>query len=576
MSNANFTGLKPLAGSLDYSELPASGGQDKYNRVVREAQKTRTLIETIRSSSVSAGGGLTGGGNFGSNKLTISLGTPSTLVAGASPAPSGSTHSHGFITPNQTEATNGAEDTKVITPLSASWAVTGRIATNAQSIAGTVTDRILSPEGNILYVNNRKATTSQVIAGTNNTNLVTTKKVEEYVDGNIATEQEVITATNDTKFVLEKDIDGPLESNIDPIAEEAREQTLRYARSVVKRGGVVISNYYYPNVIFTSAVITDATWIGGRGVYAVTFSAQGFGDGTGVALVSVSGRSIIDVPVFTGAGANSIAWSPVLGVTVVAHPQGIASSTNLVDWTNRLIGPRINRVIWADSLGLFVAIGDGTYTSSNGINWTLVNPTAYIIKDLIWCEEIGTLLAVGVTTATTSAYFRSTNGGATWTMVASPYIVNAVTYMRNLNRIVSVVEPTPAQGNVTISQYSNDGGATWITVNKPAEYQMKYDDVVWSPELGMLRANTGTVVNVSTDPEYATYILPYSLSTDGINWTHHHINRSSTKMYVGDKARIAWNEDYGSFFEVGVGAIGVTGGITMTSVPSPDWIPDYI
>lgn len=136
----------------------------------------------------------------------------------------------------------------------------------------------------------------------------------------------------------------------------------------------------------------------------------------------------------TGAGWNSIAYSPSLGMFVACNNvvgnnnNTIAYSTNAgTSWTGVTAANidggsaswTISAICWSPSLGMFCAVsGAGPtttkriLTSTNGTTWTAqVLPDASIVlNDVCWSKDLSLFVAVG----NTNAIYHSADG-VTWT-----------------------------------------------------------------------------------------------------------------------------------------------------------------
>lgn len=67
------------------------------------------------------------------------------------------------------------------------------------------------------------------------------------------------------------------------------------------------------------------------------------------------------------------AYSPSLDVAVIGSTSGIYYRTKTGSWTYvTFSGSSVNGVCWCPTLSLFVAVGSGTWISSDGIHWTSV------------------------------------------------------------------------------------------------------------------------------------------------------------------------------------------------------------
>lgn len=170
------------------------------------------------------------------------------------------------------------------------------------------------------------------------------------------------------------------------------------------------------------------------------------------------------------------------------------------------------KVVWADFLGLFVAItqqdGSGTQvaTSPDGETWTLRSTPGDINWNSITVNEsAGKLVVVG--TGDVGAIMTSADA-ITWTPHNAPEVVQAraVVYSPELDLYISV----GSLGTNRIMKSSD--GETWTPVVAPVLNQ--WYGLVWSSALGLFVATaaTGTGNQVMTSPDGDTWTIR---TTDG-------------------------------------------------------------
>jgi len=131
--------------------------------------------------------------------------------------------------------------------------------------------------------------------------------------------------------------------------------------------------------------------------------------GTNVAASSVNGKvwtaQAIPAGIYTGVGANG-------SIAVAVGGSGILStSLDGLTWAAQpaIVGnPTLNRKVpWSKSLGLFVGVGTGAYSSPDGITWT--SGSGVTFQSVEWSPDLGLFAALRGSSAT---MYTSTNGTA--------------------------------------------------------------------------------------------------------------------------------------------------------------------
>lgn len=181
-------------------------------------------------------------------------------------------------------------------------------------------------------------------------------------------------------------------------------------------------------------------------------------------------------------------------------------------------------VVWADTLGLFVAGGEHLdqgpiATSSDGVSWS-VQTTPWdsdfgYVNGVAWSNDLGQLLALGNSEASSGIYYvmLTSSDGITWTSVdTTPAVgnqLNDAVYSPDLSLWVAVGPAGDGKG-----VYSSPDGITW-TPRLPTAGPSAFS-ICWSSPLGLFAwADDSTSVACRTSP-------------DGINW-----NIPSTPPFVG-------------------------------------------
>lgn len=129
-------------------------------------------------------------------------------------------------------------------------------------------------------------------------------------------------------------------------------------------------------------------------------------NGTGSMMTSPDGITWASqtLPTLTNPQFRCICWSAELGLFVAltyTDGQGVISS-NGTTWTAVTLSSAANwtSVVWAQDLGLFVAVAEGgatarCITSPDGVSWTDRTVPASAWRSLAWAREAGLLTAVG-------------------------------------------------------------------------------------------------------------------------------------------------------------------------------------
>ncbi len=217
----------------------------------------------------------------------------------------------------------------------------------------------------------------------------------------------------------------------------------------------------------------------------------------------------------TAAGGAFVkcAWSPTLQLFAAVGWSGtnrIATSPDGINWTVRTITNRSwYGIVWADTLGLFVAVDSNNarvVTSSDGITWTITDVTGGLAAGhlkVAWSSALGLLAGVG---------------GATTQRIAT-----------------------------------SADGTTWTPRTTP---NSSYEDICWSPELGMFLAVGGGGAAANG----------FMTSTNGTSWT----GQTSPGVTIVDSwYRCCWSSKLRKFVVLGTKAAG--GVIVAVSSDGTNW-----
>jgi hypothetical protein len=219
---------------------------------------------------------------------------------------------------------------------------------------------------------------------------------------------------------------------------------------------------------------------------------------------------------------SSICWSPELGLFVAVGNGSYTSSYTTVNnrvmtstdgylWTNRNSAADYNwnSVCWSSSLMLFVAVassgsGDRVMTSPDGINWTSRSSAAdNSWNSICWSPELS--LFVAVASSGNGNRVMTSPDGIIWTIRITPDNLsawNSICWSPELNLFAVVA----SSGTNRIMISSN--GINWTAVSEPTGVVGSWTSICWSPELSLFVA----VANFGTSNRN------YMRSSDGVNW----------------------------------------------------------
>lgn len=282
----------------------------------------------------------------------------------------------------------------------------------------------------------------------------------------------------------------------------------------VGTGAVVATS---PNgIVWTTRAVTNSQW------NTVVYSAErrefvALAVGTGPrAMVSTDGA----VTWVTGTTANdtalwaSIAWAPSLNLYAAVAASGstlVMTSPDAQTWTavSGVTATGWQRLVWADTFGMFIAVGFGTgflMTSSNGTTWTTRAMAASLTwRSLAFAPELG--MAVAVAQTGVGSRVATTKDGITWTLRATPeQDWRAVAWSGSLGTFLAF-----ARDGATRAMSSADG-INWVT-RASGDDAALWHRVVWARGLSIFCAlsNTGNVVATSRP------LLPTSKTTIVMN-----------------------------------------------------------
>jgi len=279
--------------------------------------------------------------------------------------------------------------------------------------------------------------------------------------------------------------------------------------------------------------------------------------------------------------ASAIEPDTNLTVYYYKADQRWVAGTEILDiagrWTSRTCPTgQWNDVVWAEALGLFVAVGTGptnyVMTSPDGIVWTAQTApapgggsTGWL--GVTWSEDLNLLVAVG--TGTTNRIITSPDG-INWTAQTPAFSTTlySVAWSPSLGMFV-ICGGDHSTSSTSNKIMTSTNGTVWTA--QTSALTAGWFDIVWSPELAMFvvvgESGTNAVAtstngtawtgryNSATDvgcivwsPELGVFVSGFSFSSgglisyDGINW--------SNPGGVPRMTDVAWSPELGIFLSV--------------------------
>jgi hypothetical protein len=224
---------------------------------------------------------------------------------------------------------------------------------------------------------------------------------------------------------------------------------------------------------------------------------------------------------FTGTARqwSSAAWSPSLNLLVAGNLDGISgpiqTTSDLSSWTIVTMDASqsslvVRDIVWAEELGIFVAIGNNVFspsqcvaTSSDGITWTprSLGTVSQTWSKVTWSGTSNLFVAVA---RTGTQRLATSPDGITWTISASADDTASwhdVIWAEELGLFISVGDT----GKIQISP----NGFSWSLPTLPAPLAGNtFRAVAWGKQAGVLYAHANTTLTGN----------PYAYSFDGITW----------------------------------------------------------
>lgn len=240
--------------------------------------------------------------------------------------------------------------------------------------------------------------------------------------------------------------------------------------------------------------------------------AQAQGVGSAVANTtdkSADASSIVDYYAGTYNGANAPRVAVLVGGDSGSPKIESKSWDGSGSWTTRTpaAGSTLTDVVWADSLSLFVAVGEsGTImTSPDGTTWTVRTSTfgSSHIYSVAWSEDDTLLVAVGA-----SGKIETSPDGITWTARTS---AGSVTFF-NVTRSESQNLWCAVGASGTIE--TSPDGITWSARTAAGAYAATFSAVTYTPALDLFVAS-GAGPEIQTSPDGTTWTSQTLPSLDG-------------------------------------------------------------
>lgn len=282
-------------------------------------------------------------------------------------------------------------------------------------------------------------------------------------------------------------------------------------------------------------------------------------------------------------GAQRITYTAIGGGYVPPIiDQKLPTATAAVNW---------ERVVWAPSLGMFVAVAANAaattvMTSFDGVTWTSRTPaTNDSWSGLAWSPSLSLFVAVS-----TSGTIMTSPDGITWTGRTSPEANQwtAVCWAASINLFVMV------SNTGTHRVQTSPDGVTWTS--RTAASASAWQDVEWCPGLTLFVAchSTGGTSGVMTSPDGTTWTSQttaaatwqgvawstalgmavvvganaITTSTNGTVWT------SRTAPSANNWRRVIWIQELGVFVGISSDGAGTSVRRAMSSADGITWV-DY-
>ena len=244
---------------------------------------------------------------------------------------------------------------------------------------------------------------------------------------------------------------------------------------------------------------------------------------------------------------NKVCWSPELNIFVAISGNNnnscIVTSSDGNNWTNRIVpsGCKLSAISWSPELNLFVIVCnhfttsvDKVITSTNGINWTLVNAgmSAYLWACICWSAELNMFLA----TSTSTSIYMTSSDGFKWNLcqdMLCNIFPTCICWSKDLQLFIAIDVFTSPNNNCNIL-YSPNGYIWYRNSSNSIKSNNEYTSIIWNSEYKQFLTVSGNSVS-GTNYDSNTFrvvvlnsIIPSSSSATGSSITF-----SNTNKYIG-------------------------------------------
>ena len=278
-------------------------------------------------------------------------------------------------------------------------------------------------------------------------------------------------------------------------------------------------------------------WIITESGYEVTLNAISYSENLGLIVSTGTEGAIIigmnnsEWKCLTGLfsdGIESIAYSDTLGLFVGTATNKILSSTDGIEWIDR-INVAVNDIVYSESLKMFVAVGTGgkIYISTDGINWSThtisINAN---LSCITYSKKLGLFVSLGYVLryGNTTVYSFISTDGISWTneIINTTDELSYITYSEKQELFVAV--------GISNRVFTSIDGVNWTDTSISGRHSFSCVTYIDSLGLFILVDSLGSILT----------------SIDGINWNI----STSNNIPIGLKD-IAYSDSLGIILAVG-------------------------
>jgi alpha-tubulin suppressor-like RCC1 family protein len=296
-------------------------------------------------------------------------------------------------------------------------------------------------------------------------------------------------------------------------------------------------------------------------------------------LVSLDGNTWNTISLSISFQARSITYSPLLNVYVLAGSNGLAYSSNLINWITpaSFSNDSFAKVIWINELNIFIAVGSTIQYSKRGRQWNRrgwKNMISGPYTDIVWSPELSRLVLFFSAAQTVVSNSNNLNNIADF---------KSLSYKSNMNNILeNNTIPRGCRLNMVnnwISRIHNKsynwtsicrGNNLFVVVASSGDGDRiitSPDGITWTSQLSPANNNWSSVIYVT---ELSLFVAVASsgnnnrvmTSPDGINWT------LQTSASDNDWTSVCWSTELSLFVAV---ASSGTNNRVMTSPDGINW-----